>query len=73
MKKTTLIELEVQRIEVAKQIRRYMDPFVVQDKGDIRALKYNEDVLQGKIHREASHFLKINGFRADGFKRKTRK
>ena len=72
MKKPTLIELETQRAEVAKQIRRYMDPFQKQDKGDICGLKYAEDALQNQIQKSGSEFLKAHGFRTNGIKRKVR-
>jgi len=63
-------KIDEQRAEVAKEIRRYMDPFVKQDKGDIAWLKRTEDKLQNDLAKAASEFLKANGFRADGSKRK---
>lgn len=65
-----LKQIEARREAVAKQIRHYMDPFQKQDKGDIRALKRDEAQLESAISRSASEFLKANGFRADGSRRK---
>lgn len=66
----TLEQIEQRRAEVAKRIRRYMDPFQKQDKNDIRALKRDETLLEAELSREASKLLKQSGFRADGERRK---
>ena len=65
-----LKKTEEQRAEVAKQIRRYMDPFVKKDKGDLAWLKREEDKFQNELSRAASEMLKSAGFRADGIRRK---
>lgn len=69
---TDLEKIEARRAEVAGQIRRYMDPFVKHDKGDIRSLKRDEDKLQGQLARSASEFLKSHGFKSSGDRRKKR-
>jgi len=70
---SNLQKIEAQRAAVAAQIRRYMDPFVKKDKGDIKALKRDESMIEAQISRTASEFLKAAGFRADGSKRKVKK
>lgn len=67
---TDLEKLEARRAEIAAQIRYYLNPFVKKDKGDIRALKRDESMLEAEVSRNASEFLKANGFKADGSRRK---
>jgi len=65
-----LNKLKAQADEVARRLRRYMDPFVKQDKGDIANLEHIQREIQNDISKCASEFLKSAGFKTDGSKKK---
>lgn len=70
MPEKDLNKLKMQADEVARRLRRYMDPFVKQDKGDIANLEFIQREIQNDISRSASEFLKSAGFKTDGSKKK---
>lgn len=67
-----LNQLDERRRVLNEQRMRYMDPFVKQEKADIRWLEFERARVQAEISRAATDFLKSNGFYAGGA-RKPRK